>query len=71
MTTKLHKTQRLENLVKSMKHIGKYQIMVWSWVKDVPFLHAKHFIGDVYRANKKRKKYEDQGFDVHMWVVKD
>ena len=51
------------------KLIGKHQIMVWSWVNGVPFLHAKHFIGDIQRANNKRNKYEQQGFDVHMWIV--
>lgn len=53
------------------KHIGKYQIMVWSWVDGGPVLHAKHFIHNIQRANKKRGDYLDKGFDVHMWVVND
>jgi len=52
------------------KHIGKHQIMVWSWVKGVPFLYKKHFIKDFTRANRMRNKYLIEGFDVHMWEVR-
>jgi hypothetical protein len=51
------------------KHIGKYQIMVWSWKTGEPVLHKKHFIKDIDKANKKRLKYQLAGFDVLMWQV--